>query len=61
MLRSIVICPDQELATRLESAIAATGEVSVGRTLDSYPSSVDLVRTLRAQAPEIVFHEFRVA
>ncbi len=58
MLRSIVICPDQELATRLESAIAATGEVSVGRTLHSYPSSVDLVRTLRAQAPEIVFMSF---
>lgn len=58
MLRSIVICPDQELAARLESAITATGEVSVGRTLHSYPNSVDLVRTLRAQAPEIIFLSF---
>jgi pilus assembly protein CpaE len=58
MLRCIVICPDQELAARLGTAITATGEVSIGRVLDEYPSAVDLVRTLRAQAPEIIFLSF---
>jgi pilus assembly protein CpaE len=58
MLRCIVICPDQKLAARLESAINATGEVSIGRSLYAYPNATDLVRTLRAQAPEIVFLSF---
>lgn len=58
MLRSIVICPDQELAAHLESAVTSTGEVTVGRTLHRFPSAVDLVRTLRAHAPEVVFLSF---
>ena len=58
MLQCIVICPDQELAARLETAITATGEVSIGRTLHSYPNSIDLVRLVRAQAPQIVFLSF---
>ncbi len=58
MLRSIIISPDQEMAQRLESALAATGEVTVGRILNRYPSAVDLVRTLRAHAPDAVFLSF---
>ncbi|HLW75322.1 MAG TPA: hypothetical protein VKS01_00030 [Bryobacteraceae bacterium] len=58
MLRAIIICPDPELTARLEAAIKATGEVSVGRTLDRYPTGIDLVRTLRAHAPEVVFLSF---
>lgn len=58
MLRSIIICPDQELAARLQTALSATGEVSVGRSLNRYPNAIDLVRTLRAQAPEVVFLSF---
>lgn len=58
MLRSIVICPDQGLAERLESAVTATGEITVGRTIHRYPNAIDLVRTLRAQAPEVVFLSF---
>lgn len=59
MLRSIIICPDQELAARLQSALEATGEVSVGRSLQRYPNAIDLIRTLRAHAPEVVFLSFQ--
>lgn len=59
MLRSIVICPDLELAARLETALTATGEIAVGRTLNRYPNSIDLVRSLRAHAPEVVFLSFQ--
>ena len=58
MLRSIIICPAPELAARLEAAVTATGEVTVGRTLNRYPNAIDLVRTLRAHAPEVVFLSF---
>ena len=58
LLRSIVISPNQELAARLESALKTTGEVSVGRTLHRYPTAIEVVRTLRAHAPEVVFLSF---
>ena len=38
MLRSFIICPDVELAVRLETAATRTGEVSVNRVLDRYPT-----------------------
>jgi pilus assembly protein CpaE len=55
VLRSIVICPNQDLAAKLEAAVTATGEITVGRTIHRYPNAIDLVRTLRAHAPEMVF------
>jgi len=58
VLRAIVICPDQELSERLEAAVQATGEVTVQRVLDRYPIAIDLVRALRAHAPEVVFLSF---
>jgi pilus assembly protein CpaE len=58
VLRSIVICPDLALAERLQAAVTATGEITVGRTLNRYPNAIDLVRTLRAHAPEVVFLSF---
>src|SRR5579872_5944078 len=58
MLRSIIICPDNDLAVRLETALKATGGVLVGRILNRYPNAIDLVRTLRAHAPEAVFLSF---
>jgi pilus assembly protein CpaE len=58
LLRSIIISPDVELAERLEAALTLTGEVSVNRVLDRYPPAIDLVRTLRAQAPDILFLNF---
>jgi pilus assembly protein CpaE len=58
VLRSIIISPDVELAERLESALTLTGEVSVNRVIQRYPAAVDLMRTIRAQVPEIVFLNF---
>jgi AmiR/NasT family two-component response regulator len=58
LLRSIIISPDVDLALRLETAATLTGEVSVNRVLDTYPSAIDLVRTIRAHAPDILFLNF---
>jgi pilus assembly protein CpaE len=58
LFKSVIICPDQELSRRLEAALAATGHVSVARVMDRYPGAVDVVRSLRAQAAEIVFLSF---
>jgi pilus assembly protein CpaE len=58
LLRSIIISPDVELASRLETAATKTGEVSVGRVWNSYPSAIELVRSLRAHSPEVLFLSF---
>jgi pilus assembly protein CpaE len=42
----------------LEGSLAAFKEVSVRRTLNGYPSETELVRTLRANAPDVVFLSF---
>ena len=55
MLRSIVICRDEELARDLESAIDLTGEVSVQKTVYGYPTAIDLVRTIRTHTPQMIF------
>ncbi len=59
-LRSIIICPDPELSSQLEEALAPLGEVAVFRTLSQYPSVPDLMRTLRAHAPDVIFLSFEV-
>ena len=57
MLRSIIISPDAEMAQRLIAALEATGKVEVTRTLTRYPTAIELVRSLRALAPEILFKQ----
>ena len=57
-MRSIIISPDHELGRRLTAALEATGQVEVDRTLDHYPTSLELVRTLRALATDVVFINF---
>jgi pilus assembly protein CpaE len=57
-LRSLIICPDHELGRRLTAALEGTGQVEVDRTLDHYPTAIELVRTLRALATEVVFISF---
>jgi pilus assembly protein CpaE len=58
VLRSIIICPDPALSTQLEEELALIGESTVFRTLSHYPSLPDLVRTLRAHAPDLIFLSF---
>jgi len=58
MFNSLVVCPDQELSARLEEALKATGNVSAVRVIDRYPGAVEVIRSLRAQAAEILFLSF---
>ena len=58
MLRSLIICPDAGLARQLESAVSVASEVTIARTLDRYPGPVDLARSLRAHAPDVLFISF---
>jgi pilus assembly protein CpaE len=58
MLRSIVICPDEGMARDLESAVDLTGEASVQKTLYDYPTAIELVRTIRAYTPSVIFLSF---
>ena len=46
------------MGRRLTAALEATGQVEVDRTLDHYPTSLELVRTLRALATDVVFINF---
>lgn len=55
MLRGAIICPDRELGDRLVSAILESHQVGIVRRMDSYPNAVELVRFLRATAPEVIF------
>lgn len=55
MLRGIIICPDFDLNERFQLLLAEVGHVHVTRTLDRYPNSLELLRFLRAHAPEVIF------
>ena len=55
MLRAIVICPDNELNKRLENALSDAEGVAVTKVMDHYPNQQELVRFLRAHAPQLVF------
>jgi pilus assembly protein CpaE len=55
MLRGIIICPDVDLGERLDALLSEIGIVSITRTLDRYPNSLELLRFLRAHAPQVIF------
>ncbi|MEO8096718.1 MAG: AAA family ATPase [Acidobacteriota bacterium] len=56
VLRIIIISPDAEVAERLERALEAFGgEVQIQRVVDHYPQRLDLLMTLRAHAPDVIF------
>src|ERR1700675_409204 len=55
MLRGIIICPDVDLGERLDTLLNDIGVVSVTRSLDRYPNSLELLRFLRAHAPQVIF------
>src|SRR5258708_7125297 len=55
MLRGILICPDVDLNERLDAVLHEIGIVSIARTLDHYPNSLELLRFLRAHAPHVIF------
>jgi pilus assembly protein CpaE len=55
MMRGVIISPDRELASQLDRVLADSGSVSVIRSVDRYPGSVELTRFVRAHAPHVVF------
>lgn len=55
MLRGLVICPDSNLAEGLQDVLTETNLVNIVRDLDHYPPQVELMRFIRAQAPQVVF------
>ena len=55
MLRSIIITPDQEQSEQLQDLLSEIGHIGVIRVVDRYPTAIELVRTLRAQAPQVIF------
>jgi pilus assembly protein CpaE len=56
--RSILISADVETGEKLTAALEASGHVEIVRTLDHYPSGVELIRTVRALATDILFIDF---
>jgi pilus assembly protein CpaE len=55
MLRAIILSSDRVLAAQLHAAIVEVGTASVVRVIDTYPTIVELSRTVRAHAPQLVF------
>src|ERR1700736_1045265 len=55
MLRGIIICPDSDLNERFQQLLAELGFINVTRNLDHYPNSLELLRYLRAHAPQVIF------
>jgi pilus assembly protein CpaE len=55
MIPAVIVSPDPELAQQLEAALADLGQVVVVRTLNDYPAEPDLVRLIRALAPQLFF------
>ncbi len=59
MLRTVIIGPDARQAQQLEKALSAlANELTVSRTLLTYPDEGELIRTLRTYAPEVIFLSF---
>jgi pilus assembly protein CpaE len=58
LFRSIVVSPNEKLRRQLISTLETTGLVAISRIMDHYPTSIDLVRTLRAHATEVLFVDF---
>jgi Flp pilus assembly CpaE family ATPase len=55
MLKSIIVGPDYELAKQLEQALLEVGHIGVVRKVEGYPTAVELLRILRAHAPDLIF------
>ncbi|MGD0014587.1 MAG: hypothetical protein ABSD56_09200 [Bryobacteraceae bacterium] len=55
MLRAIVATPDPAAADQLRLALEETGRAGVVRVLSRYPDEHELLRILRAHAPQLFF------
>jgi pilus assembly protein CpaE len=55
MLRAMIASSDAPSAEQLTAALAETGRAAVVRTLNRYPAEPELMRVLRAHAPQLFF------
>ncbi len=55
MMRGLFICPDLELSEAVEHAVTETRSVAIVRKLDHYPEELELMRLVRANAPQVLF------
>jgi len=55
MLRGLIICPDTDLKDRLEDLLNQIGIVTIAKKLDRFPTQLQLVRMVRALAPDVIF------
>ncbi|MBZ5633462.1 MAG: AAA family ATPase [Acidobacteriia bacterium] len=59
MLRTVIIGSDARQAQQLEKALSAlANDVSVSRIVPGYPDEGELIRTLRTNAPDVIFISF---
>jgi len=56
--RSILISADAEVGSKLKAALEASGHIEIARFIDHYPTGVELIRTVRALAADILFIDF---
>src|SRR5579863_9742337 len=57
LFRSIVISSNERLRNQLISALEAS-HVTIVRSMDRYPTEIELVRVLRVHATEVLFIDF---
>ncbi len=55
MLRGLIICPNTELAASLQEVLQETRQAEMVRDLDRYPENLELLRSLRAHTPDVLF------
>ena len=54
-MRAVVICPDQEVSLCLQEMTAEITGLAIARTVNHYPNELNLVRIIRAVAPQVIF------
>ncbi len=55
MLRAVAICPDGGMMEALVRSLQATQRIHVARGMQNYPEEIDLIRLVRAHAPDVLF------
>jgi pilus assembly protein CpaE len=58
MLRAAVIASKPSITQQVREILAFNESVEIGRSLDFYPSEVEVIRFLQAHAPSIMFVDF---
>src|SRR5579863_9753245 len=55
MLRTLLICPDDELGRQFGDVLPEMPDLEVSRVLREYPSPEELLRTIRVRKTELLF------